>query len=99
MPTFEAKITSKGQITLPSKMREAMRVDAGDKVVFTQTPDGSFRVSAANLTMAALKGVVKATEDIPAAVKVTGRDIAGWIEQARGRAKPVITPVRRRGAK
>lgn len=99
MPTFEAKITSKGQITLPSKMRETMRVDAGDKVVFTQTPDGSFRISAAKLTMTALKGVVKATGGAPSTSKVVGRDIASWIEQARGRAMPVIKPARRRGAK
>lgn len=95
MRTFEAKLTSKGQITLPSKMREAMRVDAGDKVVFTQAPDGSFHVSAAGLTMASLKGIVSA----PAAGSgaVTSGDIARWIEQARGRAAP-RSPSGRRGS-
>ena len=82
MATFEAKLTSKGQITLPAKMRTAMRVDAGDKVVFTEADDGSYRISAINTSIASLKGIVRA------GAPVTGNDISRWIEDARGRAKP-----------
>jgi antitoxin PrlF len=82
MPSFEAKLTSKGQVTLPAKVREAMRVDAGDKVVFTQAADGSFHVSAINRSMAALKGIVRAGD------AVTGDQMSTWIEQARGRSAP-----------
>lgn len=32
----EAKVTSKGQITIPLKIRQALGVKAGDKVVFEQ---------------------------------------------------------------
>jgi antitoxin PrlF len=31
-----AKVTSKGQITIPSEIRRALRIKAGDKIVFKQ---------------------------------------------------------------
>ena len=33
----EAKITSKGQITLPREVRQALGVNPGDKIVFEQS--------------------------------------------------------------
>ena len=82
MATFEAKITSKGQITLPAAVRTGMRVDAGDKVIFTQTADGYFRIDAMNRSLRDLRGFIKSGE------KVSGVDVKGWIEQARGSAMP-----------
>jgi len=38
MANFEAKVTSKGQITLPAKLRSALRIAVGDKVVFSEAP-------------------------------------------------------------
>ena len=35
-----AKITSKGQITIPAEMRRLLGVKPGDKLVFEPTPDG-----------------------------------------------------------
>lgn len=40
---YTATITSKGQVTLPSKVREKMRAKAGDRVVFEMT-NGKFVV-------------------------------------------------------
>jgi antitoxin PrlF len=42
-----ATITSKGQITLPKPIRQALGVDAGDKVAFDLHEDGKVVVSRA----------------------------------------------------
>lgn len=39
-----AKITSKGQTTIPQEVRNALKVQAGDSLVWEITPDGSARV-------------------------------------------------------
>ena len=39
-----AKITSKGQTTIPQEVRLALKVQAGDSLVWEIAPDGSARV-------------------------------------------------------
>ena len=82
MGAFEAKITSKGQITLPARLRSAMRLETGDKVVFTAESDGAFRISAKHGSLSDLKGLINSGPS------VTQTQIADWIEAARGRAIP-----------
>jgi AbrB family looped-hinge helix DNA binding protein len=41
---YKAKVTSKGQITLPSEVREALGVQPGERVAFLPTGDGEFRI-------------------------------------------------------
>jgi AbrB family looped-hinge helix DNA binding protein len=41
---YKAKITSKGQITLPAEVREALGVQPGDRVAFLPEADGEFRI-------------------------------------------------------
>ena len=42
----EATVTSKGQITVPSALRNVLDVKAGDRLRFVQTSDGSVRIEA-----------------------------------------------------
>ena len=42
----EATVTSKGQITVPNALRQALGVAAGDRLRFVQTPDGAIRLEA-----------------------------------------------------
>jgi len=52
-----ATLTSKGQITIPAEVREALRVDAGDRVEFVQIAPGRYEFIAATQPVSALKGM------------------------------------------
>jgi AbrB family looped-hinge helix DNA binding protein len=76
METFEAKITSKGRITLPAKIRNRLQLQVGDKVIFTESTDGTYRIDPRKPLLRDLRGFIRTGE------KVTGGDIARWIEEA-----------------
>ncbi len=42
----EATVTSKGQITVPNALRQALGVTAGDRLRFVREADGSIRLEA-----------------------------------------------------
>lgn len=44
-----AKVTSKGQITIPADVRKAVGIREGDKVVFVRMDDGSVSLRSSNL--------------------------------------------------
>lgn len=72
-----ATITSKGQITLPSRMRKALGLKAGDRIDFVEDENGDFRLEARRHGLADLRGIVKAKQPI------TEEQIDRWIEEAR----------------
>jgi antitoxin PrlF len=54
MPT--AKITSKGQITIPVEVRKALNLKPGDRVEFFQNLDGEFVLFPKNRSIRDLQG-------------------------------------------
>lgn len=50
-------ITSKGQITIPVAVREAMRVHTGDRVEFVEIEPGRYEFVAAARPVTVLKGM------------------------------------------
>lgn len=52
-----AKLTSKGQITIPIEVRLDLNVDAGDRVEFVQISPGRFELVAATQSVQKLKGM------------------------------------------
>jgi AbrB family looped-hinge helix DNA binding protein len=56
MPT--STVTSKGQVTLPKKVREALRVKPGDQVDFVLDPKGEVRVRAGRRDVRELRGLL-----------------------------------------
>jgi AbrB family looped-hinge helix DNA binding protein len=75
---YKAKITSKGQITLPAEMRKALDLHEGDRITFAQGEDGRFYLEAKTGSLGDLRGIVKG-------VKAKPGDIESWIGEARGR--------------
>ena len=53
-----ATITSKGQITIPKEVREALGVEAGDRVEFVAQAAGGYTVVAATRDVRHLKGLI-----------------------------------------
>jgi AbrB family looped-hinge helix DNA binding protein len=56
MPT--ATLTSKGQITLPIKVRQQLKLHTGDAVDFVMGPDGEIRVRAGHVDARELRGML-----------------------------------------
>jgi antitoxin PrlF len=52
-----ATISSKGQITIPASVREALQVVAGDRVEFVEMQTGRFEFFAATRSVKELKGM------------------------------------------
>ena len=52
-----ASVTSKGQITIPAAVREAMQVRTGDRVEFVEIAPGRYEFIAATRPVTALKGM------------------------------------------
>ena len=52
-----ATITSKGQITIPASVRQALKVETGDRVEFIEVEPGRFEFFAATRSVRDLKGM------------------------------------------
>jgi antitoxin PrlF len=74
-----AKLTSKGQITLPASLRAALGLDAGSRVEFVETGKGQFAIIAATEEVQSLKGMLKkpakavSIEEMNQAIATRGR--------------------------
>lgn len=53
-----ATLTSKGQLTIPKDVREAMGLGPGDRVDFVRMEDGNFAVLPATHSVKTLKGLI-----------------------------------------
>ena len=73
-----ATLTSKGQITIPIDVRNALKVDAGDRVEFVQIAPGRYEFVAATSEVTELKGMfgkpkkTVSIEDMNAAISQRG---------------------------
>lgn len=73
-----ATITSKGQITIPANVRQALSVGTGDRVEFVQVEPGQYLFLAANCSVTELKGMfgkadrVVSIEDMNSAIAARG---------------------------
>lgn len=73
-----ATITSKGQVTIPVTVRDALKLGAGDRVEFIEVAPGRYELIAATRPVSALKGLVPkagkaiTVEDMNAAIRARG---------------------------
>ena len=54
-----AKLTSKGQITVPKAVREALGVSPGDRIAFRLKDNGTVVIEAETVDLTKMRGVLK----------------------------------------
>ena len=71
-------MTTKGQVTIPSDVRQRLGLDAGDRIEFVEIEDGMFAIKPAIDDVRSLKGLLRkpskpvSVEDMNAAVRARG---------------------------
>ena len=58
MPIASSKVTSKGQITLPAKLRDQLGIKAGDRLDFERNQQGRIELVAKTHSFEDLKGML-----------------------------------------
>ena len=56
---YGSRVTSKGQITVPKAVREALALREGDRMSFLIHDDGTVTVEAESVDLSSLRGMVK----------------------------------------
>jgi AbrB family looped-hinge helix DNA binding protein len=74
MPT--ATLTSKGQLTLPKKIREALRVKPGDQIDFILDAQGQVRLRPGSGDVRELKGLLRRPGRRPVSLEAMEEAIA-----------------------
>jgi AbrB family looped-hinge helix DNA binding protein len=72
-----AKITSKGQITIPAEVRRELGVRSGDKIDFVRNGAGRYELAVRSGRLADLRGIFR---DVG---PVEPEEIAAWVAEAR----------------
>jgi AbrB family looped-hinge helix DNA binding protein len=81
VPMATAKVTSRGQITIPAQIRASLGLKPGDRLEFVEFEVGQFSMMAVTHSVKGLKGVIRkpetavSIEDMNAAIAALGADI------------------------
>jgi len=71
-----ATLTSKGQITIPARVRQALGLEAGDRVEFVEQERGLFAIVAATRSVRELKGLFQGKRRRPVSIEEMNAAIA-----------------------
>jgi len=80
-----AKITSKGQITIPAKLRDRLGVGPGDHLNFIEDDDGIIRVEKGSVSLADLRQMLS---DLP---RLTPDQAVNAVAEARAEAGEAVS--------
>lgn len=73
-----ATIASKGQVTLPKRVRDKLRLKPGDKIDFALESDGALRVTPVTTSVTQLKGMLP-EPDLPISVEEMNEAVARMV--------------------
>ncbi len=78
-----ATLTSKGQITIPSRVRAVLGLEAGDRVEFVEQGKGQFALVAATRSVQELKGLFQRKRGKPVSIDEMNAAIARRASESR----------------
>ncbi|HUJ95643.1 MAG TPA: AbrB/MazE/SpoVT family DNA-binding domain-containing protein [Terriglobales bacterium] len=78
-----ATLTSKGQVTIPVKVRAALGVNAGDRIEFVEQGKGQFGIVAATRSVQELKGLFQGKRSKPVPIEEMNAAIARRASRSR----------------
>ena len=79
-----ATVTSKGQITIPVRVRQALGIDSGDRIEFVELERGKFAIIPATCSLQELNGRFKGRRRIPATLDEMDEAIAEGAAESLG---------------
>ena len=82
-----ATLTSKGQITLPKEIRDALELDAGAKLDFSIQPDGTLSVRPLKRSASAIIGLLQRPAGEAATVEAMNRAVASHLTSKHDRIR------------
>ena len=82
-----ATLTSKGQLTLPKEIRDALELDAGAKLDFSIQPDGTLIVRPLKRSVSAIVGLLKRPAGKVATVQEMNRAIGTHLAEKHDRIR------------
>jgi antitoxin PrlF len=78
-----ATLTSKGQITIPARVRTALGVDAGDRIEFVEVGKGEFNIVVATRSVKELSGMLYREGRKPVSIEEMNAAIAKGAARSR----------------
>ena len=76
-----SRVTTKGQVTIPRKIRERFAIHAGDVLAFGSAEDGTLRVQ--KLSLPDVDAAQSRLGAIAAAEGISEEDVYRWAKEAR----------------
>lgn len=77
----KAKVTSKGQVTIPKKIREKLNLKPGDKLLFEETKQGEVKISTQKKSIKDLRGILRRPGQKARSVEEMNKGIAEYLKQ------------------
>lgn len=77
----QAKVTSKGQITIPKKIREKLNINPGDKVKFVTDESGGVKLITQKKPIEELKGILHRPGQKPKTIEEMNEGITEYLKE------------------
>jgi len=78
-----ATMTSKGQVTIPAKVREALKLEAGVRIEFVEVEEGKFQLMPATRSIRELRGMFHDAGRRPVSIEEMNAAIAKRAAESR----------------